>query len=338
MILKVGLIGAGRIGQVHARGIASNPNSEVFAIADVMPEAATALAASTGARVASVDEILGDPEIGAILIAASTNTHADLIERGTAAGKAVFCEKPIDLDLSRALECRRAAATTGQPVMLGFNRRFDPNFAALKAALDAGEIGRAELLTLTSFDPAPPPISYIKVSGGLFKDMMIHDFDMACWLMGEMPEWVSASGSCLVDPAIAEAGDIDTAVVTLHFSEGRLAVIKNSRRAAFGYDQRIELLGSEGMLEAGNMLENTVIRSTGSGVVSAKPQHFFLERYMRAYEIEWGHFVDAVLNDAPLPATIEDGVNALALAEAAGEALRRGTTVAVQADRRGPVA
>lgn len=337
-MLKVGLIGAGRIGQVHARAITAHPRSQLVAVADISEQAATRLAWDTGAVVADVGQILADPAIGAILIASSTHTHADLIERGTAAGKAVFCEKPIDLDLDRALTCGAVAERSGRPVMLGFNRRFDPNFAALKAALDSGEIGRPELLTLTSFDPAPPPVSYIEVSGGLFRDMMIHDFDMACWLMGGVPQSVTASGSCLVDPRIAEAGDIDTAVVILQFAGGRLATIKNSRRAAFGYDQRIEILGSAGMLEAGNVLENTVIRSTAAGITGAKPEHFFLERYMRAYAIEWDRFVAAVLDGKPVPAGISDGVNALAIAEAALASLHSGRSVAIEAARLGQAA
>jgi myo-inositol 2-dehydrogenase/D-chiro-inositol 1-dehydrogenase len=211
--------------------------------------------------------------------------------------------------------------------MIGFNRRFDPNFAALKAAVDRGEIGRSELLSITSFDPAPPPVSYIEVSGGLFRDMMIHDFDMACWIMGSTPAKVTAVGSSIVDPEIGAAGDVDTAVVTLHYADGRIAVIKNSRRAVYGYDQRIELLGSEGLLSAGNVLENTMSKATAAGVVSAKPEFFFLERYMRAYSAEWEAFVDAVTTGAALPVTLDDGVNALAIAEAATRSVKTGSRV-----------
>jgi myo-inositol 2-dehydrogenase/D-chiro-inositol 1-dehydrogenase len=210
--------------------------------------------------------------------------------------------------------------------MIGFNRRFDPNFAALKAAFDAGEIGKGEMLAVASFDPAPPPIAYVKVSGGLFRDMMIHDFDIACWIMG-LPEKVTAAGSCLVDPAIAKAGDVDTAIVILHYADGRLATIRNSRRAAYGYDQRIELLGSKGLLSAENVLENTVVKSTAQGVESAKPVHFFLERYMRAYEAEWSAFVDAVVRETPVPVSLADGVAALVLAEAATRSRASGAPV-----------
>ena len=195
--------------------------------------------------------------------------------------------------------------------------RFDPNFAALKASLEAGDIGKTELLSITSFDPAPPPVSYIKTSGGLFRDMMIHDFDMANFIMGEAPISVMATASCVVDPEIGAAGDVDTAVVTLSYADGRIAVIKNSRRAAYGYDQRVELLGAQGLLQAQNMLENTVVKSTDKGVTGAKPTYFFLERYMAAYAAEWASFVDAVTNGTALPVTLSDGIDALAMAEAA---------------------
>jgi myo-inositol 2-dehydrogenase / D-chiro-inositol 1-dehydrogenase len=316
-MLKVGLLGAGRIGNVHAKAISSYPESTLAAVSDVNSEAAAKLAGLYGAEARANQEIIDDKSIDAVLVATSTNTHSDLIEAATKAGKAVLCEKPVDLSLARALACQKAVGPTGQPVMIGFNRRFDPNFAALKAALDKGEIGKTELLSITSFDPAPPPISYVKVSGGLFRDMMIHDFDIACWIMGGTPDQVTAVGTSIVDPEIGRVGDVDTAVVTLRYGDGRIAVIKNSRRAAYGYDQRIEILGSGGLLTAGNVLESTVSKATSTGVVSAKPEYFFLERYMRAYDTEWAAFVDAVTKKGALPVTLADGVNALALAEAA---------------------
>ncbi|SFQ75638.1 inositol 2-dehydrogenase [Donghicola eburneus] len=328
-MLKVGLLGAGRIGQVHAVNIAGNLRSTLVAVADVYPEAAEILAAKYGAEARSVNDVLNDPDIDAVLIASSTDTHSDLIEAATAAGKAVLCEKPVDLSLERAKACLEAAAQTGKPVMIGFNRRFDPNFGALKAASAAGEIGKAELLSITSFDPAPPPVSYIKVSGGLFRDMMIHDFDMANFVMGDRPVSIRAVGSSIVDPEIGEAGDVDTAVVTMTYADGKIAVIKNSRRAVYGYDQRVELLGSEGLLQAENMLENTVVKSTTAGVASAKPTYFFLERYMPAYAVEWEAFVAAVLDGAPMPVTLEDGIAALAMAEAATESAKSGQAVEV---------
>ena len=316
-MLKVGLLGAGRIGQVHAAVVAAHEGSKLAAISDVYAPAAEELAAKYHAQVKSSDEIIADDAINAVLIATSTDTHSDLIEAATQAGKAVMCEKPVDLSLERARACLKVVSATGRPVMIGFNRRFDPSFAAIRDSLAAGQIGKAELLSVTSFDPAPPPVEYIKVSGGMFRDMMIHDFDMTNFIMGETPVSISASGACLVDPEIGRAGDIDTAVVTLSYADGKLAVIKNSRRAAYGYDQRLELLGSDGLLQAQNMLENTVVKSTGQGVISAKPTYFFIERYMPAYKAEWAAFVAAVQEGDDMPVSLQDGVQALAMAEAA---------------------
>ena len=326
-MLNVALLGAGRIAGVHATAISSHPGSTLVAVADINQAAAAKLAAQYGATARSTDDILADANINAVLIATSTDTHSDLIERATASGKAVLCEKPVDLSLARAQACQKAVASNGRPVMIGFNRRFDPNFAALKAAVDAGEIGKPELLSITSFDPAPPPVAYIKVSGGLFRDMMIHDFDMANFIMGSAPHSVTAVGSSIVDPEIGAAGDVDTAVVTLSYADGRIAVIKNSRRAVYGYDQRLELLGSTGLLQAQNMLENTVVKSTTAGVTGAKPTYFFLERYMPAYAAEWAAFVQAVNAGGAVPVTLADGVAALAMAEAATLSAKTGNPV-----------
>lgn len=326
-MLNAGLLGAGRIAGVHASAISSHPGSTLVAVSDINADAAARLVGEHGGDVRDTDAILSDPAIDAILIATSTDTHSDLMERATAAGKAVLCEKPVDLNLERARACQKAVAATVQPVMVGFNRRFDPNFGALKTALEAGEIGQPELLSITSFDPAPPPVAYIEVSGGLFRDMMIHDFDMANFIMGEVPETVMAVGSSIVDPAIGAAGDVDTAAVTLSYADGRIAVIKNSRRAAYGYDQRVEILGSEGLLQAQNMLENTVVKSTTSGVTGAKPTYFFLERYMPSYAAEWAAFVEVVKGGGVVPVTLEDGVAALAMAEAATRSAKSGAPV-----------
>ena len=211
--------------------------------------------------------------------------------------------------------------------MIGFNRRFDPSFAAVKAATDAGEIGKPELLSITSFDPAPPPIDYVKVSGGLFRDMMIHDLDMANFIMGENPESITAIGTSLVDPEIGKAGDVYTAVATLQYRDGKIAVIKNSRRASYGYDQRLELLGSKEHLQVQNVPETTMVKSTVDGVVSAKPTYFFLERYMPAYKIELDAFVNAVASKSDMPVTLEEGVAALELAEAATQSAKTGLPV-----------
>lgn len=330
-MLRVGLLGAGRIGHVHAVNIAGNARSSLVAVSDAHTEAARKLADAHGAEARDSDAILNDPGIDAVLIATSTETHSNLIEAAARAGKAVLCEKPVDLSLDRARQCLRTVQDLGVPVMIGFNRRFDVNFATLKVSLRNGDIGRPELLSITSFDPAPPPVDYIKVSGGLFRDMMIHDFDMSNFIMEAMPVSVHATASSIVDPAIGDVGDVDTAVVTLTFADGRIAVIKNSRRAVYGYDQRVELLGSDGLLQAGNMLENTVVRSTAAGVASGKPTYFFLERYMPAYAAEWQAFVDACLDGTPMPVTLGDGISALAMAEAATESARTGKTVTVDA-------
>lgn len=328
-MLNIGLLGAGRIGQVHAAAISSHAGSTLASVSDVYAQAATDLAAKFGANASTSEEIIADPQIDAVLIATSTDTHSDLIEAATAAGKAVLCEKPVDLSLERAKACLANTKASGQPIMIGFNRRFDPNFAAVRTALQNGEIGKAELLSITSFDPAPPPVEYIKVSGGLFRDMMIHDFDMAQFIMGEVPVSVTAVGASLVDPEIGAAGDVDTAAVTMTYADGKIAVIKNSRRAGYGYDQRLEVLGSDGHLSVNNVLENNVVKSTTGGVVSGKPVHFFLERYMPAYRAEWAAFVDALQDKTEMPVTLADGVAALAVAEAATESVKTGSPVKV---------
>ncbi|MGH1414424.1 MAG: inositol 2-dehydrogenase [Pelagimonas sp.] len=325
--MRVGLLGAGRIGNVHAQAITTHPESELAAVSDAFEQNAQALASGYGCDVLSSDQIFADPSIDAVLIATSTDTHSDLIEAAAAAGKAVLCEKPVDLSLERASACLETVGAKASDIMIGFNRRFDPSFSALKAAIDAGEIGKTELLSITSFDPAPPPVEYIKVSGGLFRDMMIHDFDMANYIFGAAPVTVSAVGTSIADPAIGAEGDVDTAVVTLTYADGRIAVIKNSRRAVYGYDQRVEVLGSEGLLQAQNVLENTVVKSTTDGVSSAKPTYFFLERYMPAYRAEWAAFVEANKAGKGMPVDLKDGVAALAMAEAATRSSKTGKPV-----------
>jgi len=326
-MINVGLLGAGRIGKVHALAIGAHPGSRLGAVSDVVAGNAEQLAAEHGCVARKSEEIIADPSIDAILIATSTDTHSDLIEAGIAAGKSVFCEKPVDLDLKRAKACLQVTANKSDSIMIGFNRRFDQSFAEVKRAADAGEIGQRELLSITSFDPAPPPLDYIKVSGGLFRDMMIHDLDMVHFIMGDLPESISATGTSIVNPEIGAAGDVDTAVATLRFSDGRLAVIKNSRRSVYGYDQRLELLGSEGLLQVNNVTENQVVKSSKEGITGSKPTYFFLERYMPAYETEWAAFVDAVANNTAVPVTLNDGVAALAMAEAAAKSASEGVPV-----------
>lgn len=327
---RVGLIGAGRIGKIHAKSIVQHSRSELVSVADVVEENASSLANEYNVSQSSAEQMLADQSIDAVLIASSTDTHCDLIEAAADAGKAVLCEKPVDLSLERAKSCLAKVSKTSVPVMMGFNRRFDPNFAALKSAADAGEIGAKEMLSITSLDPAPPPIEYVQVSGGLYRDMMIHDFDIANFLMQDLPESVSATGSCLVDPAIKKAGDVDTAVATLTYADGRIAVIKNSRRAAYGYEQRLELFGSDGMLRVDNVTENTVVKSTAEGVSSAKPMYFFLERYMSAYAAVWSGFINAIEAGDAVPVSLSDGVNALAMAEAATQSSQTATRVSLK--------
>ena len=326
-MLEICQFGAGRIGQIHAGNVAANGRARLRYVVDVNAAAAEALAAKHGAKVAGTDQALADPAVKAVLIASSTDTHADLIERAAVAGKAIFCEKPIDLSLARVDACLKMVEKTAVPFFIGFNRRFDPNFAALHAALHKGAIGKAETITITSRDPAPPPASYIGASGGLFRDMMIHDFDMAHWLLGQLPAEVFAYASCLVDPVFSDAGDVDTAVVVMKTADGTLCQISNSRRAVYGYDQRIEVFGSAGMLQAGNVTPTTVSRWGADGVVADKPLPFFLERYAGAYRAELDHFIDCCLGDAKPVVQPEDGRVALVLAEAAVESVKRGAPV-----------
>lgn len=317
----IALIGAGRIGRIHAHNATRHPGLSLAAIVDPQEGAGQALASECGSRVSSLEAVLADPAIAGVVIASSTDTHLDYSVHAARAGKAIFCEKPVDLDLARA----RAAASTlaGAQMLLGFNRRFDPDFLALKARLDSGEIGVLESLQITSNDPAPPPAAYIAVSGGLFKDMAIHDFDMARWLLGEDPVEVFASGSCLVDPEIGRLGDVDTARTLLRTGSGRLCVIANSRRSGFGYDQRIEAYASGGMARADNVVESTVEVWTEHGAVADRFRNFFLDRYAEAYRSEMDHFA-AILDGATPSVGYADGVAALALAEAATESARTG--------------
>ena len=327
--MKFGIIGAGRIGKIHGGNIAARADATLQFVADADASAAAALAAATAAKVASIDEILNSKAVDAIAICAPTDLHAELIERGARAKKAIFCEKPIDLDASRVARTLDVVKANGGTLMVAFNRRFDPNFAALQARLAAGAIGALEMVSITSRDPGPPPISYIQRSGGLFRDMMIHDFDMARFLLGEEPVAVAAFGSSLVDKAIGEAGDVDTAVVILETRSGKVAQISNSRRATYGYDQRVEVHGSKGMLSVGNVYETTVQFAGENGYTGDKALNFFLERYERAYRAEMDAFIRAVkAGVAPRPDG-EDGLKANLLADAAYKSWQTKSRVAV---------
>jgi myo-inositol 2-dehydrogenase/D-chiro-inositol 1-dehydrogenase len=326
--LGIAVIGAGRIGRIHARNVATHANARLAGVADVDAAAAAALAELCGASAISLDDAFA---ADAVLIASPTPTHAGYIERAAAAGRAIFCEKPIDLATDRVRSCLAGVRGSGVPLMIGFNRRFDPHFAALKRRMDAGEIGDPELLTIISRDPAPPPPAYLATSGGLFRDMMIHDLDMARFLLGEEPVTLHAAASCLVDPSVAVAGDVDTAVVTLRTAGGRLCQISNSRRATYGYDQRIEAHGSKGLLRAGNVTATTVELATEGGFVTDPALPFFLERYAAAYRAELDTFIAAVLTARPPTPDGEDGLRALLLADAATTSARTGQAVQLPA-------
>jgi myo-inositol 2-dehydrogenase/D-chiro-inositol 1-dehydrogenase len=326
-MISFGLLGCGRIGQVHAASLSRLHGAQLTAVADAVPAAAEALAKSSGAQVRTAEDIIAATDIDAVIIATPTTLHFDQIHALAAAGKAIFCEKPIDLSAERAAACQAAVEAAGVPFMTAFNRRFDPHFAHLQAQLAAGAIGAAELVVITSRDPAPPPVSYIEQSGGLFRDMMIHDLDMARFLLGEEPVEIYAAGSCLVDPAIGAAGDVDTAMVTLKTASGKLAQINNSRRATYGYDQRIEVHGATGMLQAANQLEHQVTQAGAAGFTAAPNKHFFLERYEAAYLAEVRAFTEALDTGAPVSPGITDGVAAQRLADAATESFRTGAPV-----------
>ncbi|STD26592.1 oxidoreductase domain-containing protein [Enterobacter asburiae] len=274
-MFNIALLGAGRIGQVHAANIASHGATTLWSVVDPNQEFATRLAAQYQARQQSLNEAMTDPNVHAVLIASATDTHADLIEMAARHGKAIFCEKPVHLDLARVRDCLKVVKEYDVPLFIGFNRRFDPQFRRVKTEAQAGRIGKPESLLIISRDPSPPPAEYVRVSGGMFRDMTIHDFDMARFIMGEEPVSVYAQGSNLVDPAIGEAGDIDTAFIVLKYASGAMATIVNSRRSSYGYDQRLELHGSEGLLCAGNILENQVQHYGKQGCTSALPEHFF---------------------------------------------------------------
>jgi len=326
-MIEVALFGAGRIGKIHAGNLAAQPGVKLRYVVDVSAPAAAELAQRYAAEAVDVDAALKDPAVSAVVIASSTDTHADLITRAAAAGKAIFCEKPVDLALERARACVEAVSKARVLCMIGFQRRFDPTFSALKQRLDAGEIGNPEMLIVTSRDPGPPPVSYIKVSGGIFKDMLIHDFDVFRWILEDEAQNVFATGSCLVDSAIAAAGDVDSTAVTIRTRGGRLCQVNTSRRAAYGYDQRFEVLGSKGLLQAGNHPPTQVVAQTAAGECRDKPEHFFLERYRVAYALEIAHFFDALAQGKPVRTTLEDGVKALELAEAATRSWREGRVV-----------
>lgn len=328
-MLRIGLLGCGRIGQVHARTIKSLDDAKVVAVADAVPAAAEALAASLGAEIRDTDAILSASDIDAVIIGTPTSVHFEQIQAAAKGSKAIFCEKPVDMSVDKIHSLMDVTAKANVPFFTAFNRRFDPNFAALQARLRTGEIGAVELIQITSRDPSPPPINYILTSGGLFRDMMIHDFDMARFLMAEEFTTLSAVGSCLVDPEIGKAGDVDTAAVTLTTASGRICQISNSRRASYGYDQRIEVHGAKGMLRAENILETSVEVATADGFRRAPTMNFFLERYEAAYKAEMKAFIGFVSSGTTPNPSIEDGLKAQIMADAATQSQQTGQPVSL---------
>jgi len=339
--LRIGIIGAGRIGKVHAETVAFGlPQAELVSITDVRRQAAMDLANRCGnvAVAASSAEIFADPRIDAVLICSSTDTHADLLSEAARAGKHIFCEKPIALDLAHIDAALETAAIAGVKLQIGFNRRFDANFARVRQAVETGEIGAPRLMHIVSRDPAPPPISYVKVSGGMFLDMTIHDFDMARFLIGDEVEEIFVSGGVMVDPAIGAAGDLDTALIVLRFRNGVIGTIDNCRQAAYGYDQRVEILGSLGSIATGNRYPNQAVVSTGSAVRTDLPLNFFMDRYLESFAAELRSFVDAVLNDKGTAVGGEDGRIPVVMGLAARKSYQEGRPVRLEEVAQGVVA
>ena len=323
-MIKMALFGCGRIGRLHAQNISQNQGAELVQVYDVHQLSADQLATRHNCEVAlSVEVILANSDIDAVLIGTSTDTHADLIEASAKAGKAIFCEKPIDLSLDRVKQCAATIAPYNVPVQIGFNRRFDPSHKSAKNAVVTGQIGDLQQVILTSRDPEMPPQSYMKTSGGMFCDMTIHDFDLARFLLGEEPTEIFAYASALVNPkACATVGDIDSAMIQMKTASGKLCHINNSRQAVYGYDQRVELFGSTGMLISDNQRPHDLKSFNATQTGKSEPyQPFFLERYAEAFVAELNAFIDCVSNNKPTEVGFEDGAKALALAEAAYQSL-----------------
>lgn len=328
--LNIGVVGAGRIGKLHVSNLMSRiPNATVVAVSDVVGESARALAAQWNIPRVYDDykQLVADPEIDAVLVCSSTDTHSIIAYDAVMAGKHVFCEKPIDFDLDRIQKVIDAVDAQGVKFQVGFNRRFDRNFRKVRDTVASGAIGDPHIVMVTSRDPAPPPIAYVKVSGGIFLDMMIHDFDMVRYLSGSEVTQVYTNGVVLVDPAIGEAGDVDTAIVTLKFANGAIGVINNSRKAVYGYDQRVEVFGSKGCINAENETPNLTTLYTEAGVIREKPLYFFLERYNDAFIAEMQGFVDSVLEDRPTLVNASDGLKPVLIAMAAKKSLETGAPV-----------
>jgi myo-inositol 2-dehydrogenase / D-chiro-inositol 1-dehydrogenase len=329
--VRIGVIGVGRIGRMHADLLARRiPSATLAAVFDAHAETAAAIGGDLRVPVtASVEEMLASPDVDAVAICTSTDTHADLLVEAARAGKAIFCEKPVSLDLEAVDRALAAVEAAGVPFQIGFNRRFDPAHASVRGAVAAGQVGDPHLVRITSRDPAPPPLSYVRVSGGIFLDMTIHDFDMARYVTGTEVVEVYARGAVRVDPAFADAGDVDTALVVLVHEDGCMTSIDNSRRAAYGYDQRVEVFGSEGMAASENPLAHTGVVRTAEGTRQAELPYFYLERYTASYVREWEAFVAALVAGQPPPVTTADARAPLVIGLAAWRSLREARPVRI---------
>ena len=324
---NVALFGAGRIGEIHSENIANHSKTCLYSIVDPRAESRKRLCRKYGAVSQTTDEAMADESVNGVLIASPTDTHAELIVLAAKAGKPIFCEKPIHLSIQRVKGCLKVVEECQVPLFMAFNRRYDPQFRHVKELLSLGKIGKIESLSITSRDPSPPSLGYIEASGGMFKDMTIHDFDMARFIIGENPVSIYATGNNLVDPDIGRLGDIDTSFVVMKFPSGAMATISNSRRSGYGYDQRIEVHGEKGLLQAKNVNENEVEQWTNDGCLLAKPESSFLQRYSSAYRAEWDHFVEVLAGKVKPECSGYDGQQALLLAEKALESFTNGKEI-----------
>jgi len=327
--INIAVAGLGRIGKIHLKNLCRNfPEIEVVAVMDVLDEAKNIAGEfNVPVFVTDFDKLLAVPDLDAVVICSPTDTHAGYVVKAAKAGKQIFCEKPLDLSLDRVREVLKIVDQSGVKLMLGFNRRFDPEFKKIRQLVENGSVGEVQIVKITSRDPGPPPVSYIKVSGGLFLDMTIHDFDMACYISGKQVKEVFAKAAVMVDPEIGKAGDIDTAIITLTFADGSMAVIDNCRKAVYGYDQRLEVFGSKGMAQAENNFPNNHKLYTESGVSGDLPLHFFLERYDASYNFEIREFIDALTAGNEMPVSGNDGLHSMAVALAAKKSVEEGRTV-----------
>lgn len=331
--LRIGVVGVGRIGKIHSQNVMNNiPDAKLMAVSDINETCLNEFVQNLSdvKAVADYHEILNDPDIDAVLICSSTDTHAQISIEAAQAGKHIFCEKPIDYDINSVNQVLDEVKKAGVKFQVGFNRRFDHNFSKVREMIADGKIGDPHIVKITSRDPEPPSPEYAKSSGGMFMDMTIHDFDMARFLAGSDVTEVYTAAAVLVDPAIGVAGDVDTAVITLKFENGAIGVIDNSRKAVYGYDQRVEVFGSKGNITVSNDVPNSTVLSTSDGVYSQKPKYFFLERYKDSFTDEVKQFVDAVLNDKPVPVTGKDGLYPILIGMAARESAFTGLPVKVK--------